>query len=46
VQLWHWHWFWLLHSSFVVFFREMAECIRILAVAHGARKPGYWARHQ
>jgi hypothetical protein len=22
------------------------DCIRILAVAHGARKPGYWARRQ
>jgi toxin ParE1/3/4 len=31
---------------FVVFFREMDECIRVLAVAHGARKPGYWARRQ
>jgi plasmid stabilization system protein ParE len=29
---------------FVVFFRELNDCIRILAVAHGARKPGYWAR--
>jgi len=25
---------------FVVFFRELNDCIRILAVAHGARKPG------
>ncbi len=31
---------------FVVFFRELDDCIRILAVAHGARKPGYWARRQ
>jgi toxin ParE1/3/4 len=31
---------------FIVFFRELDGCIRILAVAHGARKPGYWARRQ
>jgi toxin ParE1/3/4 len=31
---------------FVVFFRELNDCIRILAVAHGARKPGYWARRK
>lgn len=31
---------------FVVFFRELDDCIRILAVAHGARKPGYWARRK
>lgn len=30
---------------FVVFFREQDDHIRILAVAHGARKPGYW-RHR
>src|SRR5688572_6113888 len=29
---------------FVVFFRELSDCIRNLAVAHGACKPGYWAR--
>ena len=31
---------------FAVFFRELNDCIRILAVAHGARKPGYWARRK
>jgi toxin ParE1/3/4 len=31
---------------FVVFFRELNDCVRILAVAHGARKPGYWARRR
>ena len=29
---------------FVVFFRELDDHIRIFAIAHGARKPGYWAR--
>ena len=29
-----------------VFFRELNDCIRIVAVAHGARKPGYWARRK
>jgi hypothetical protein len=31
---------------FVVFFREIDECIRSLAVAHGARRRGYWACRQ
>jgi toxin ParE1/3/4 len=31
---------------FVVYFRELKDCIRILAVAHGARKPRYWARRK
>lgn len=31
---------------FVVFFRQMDDFIRILAIAHGARKPGYWARRK
>ena len=31
---------------FIVFFRELDDCIRIVAVAHGARKPGYWSRRR
>lgn len=27
---------------YVVFYHEGAEVIRIMAVAHGRRKPGYW----
>ncbi len=28
---------------FIVHFRIEAECIRVVAIAHGHRKPGYWA---
>jgi toxin ParE1/3/4 len=27
---------------YVVFYRELTETIEIVAVAHGARQPGYW----
>jgi toxin ParE1/3/4 len=29
---------------FVIFFHEHKEMIRVLAIAHGKRRPGYWAR--
>jgi plasmid stabilization system protein ParE len=29
---------------FAIFYREINSGIQILAVAHGHRKPGYWAR--
>ena len=27
---------------YIVFYRELAEQIEVIAVAHGARSPGYW----
>jgi len=29
---------------YLVVFREGAECVQVLAVAHSHRKPGYWKR--
>ncbi len=31
---------------FVVVYRQSADRIQILAVAHGRRKPGYWKRRK
>jgi toxin ParE1/3/4 len=31
---------------YVVFYRELADRIEIVAVAHGAREPGYWLRRR
>ena len=27
---------------YVIFYRELAESVDVVAVAHGAREPGYW----
>lgn len=27
---------------YVIFYRELADVVEIVAVAHGAREPGYW----
>ena len=29
---------------FVVFYREMPDCIWIAAIAHGKRRPDYWKK--
>jgi toxin ParE1/3/4 len=29
---------------FIIFFEEREDAIRVLAVAHGKRRPGYWLR--
>jgi plasmid stabilization system protein ParE len=29
---------------YVVYFRELRDRIRIVAIAHGSRRPGYWRR--
>jgi toxin ParE1/3/4 len=31
---------------YVIFFRELTDVIEIVAVAHGAREPGYWLGRQ
>ncbi len=31
---------------FIVFYLELTECIWIVAVAHGSRRPGYWRQRQ
>jgi toxin ParE1/3/4 len=31
---------------YVIYFRELADRIRIVAVAHGSRRPGYWRRRE
>jgi plasmid stabilization system protein ParE len=28
---------------FIVFFREKPDRVEVMAIAHGARNPGYWA---
>jgi toxin ParE1/3/4 len=30
--------------NYVIYFRELRDRIRIVAVAHGRRRPGYWRR--
>jgi plasmid stabilization system protein ParE len=31
---------------YLVFYRELADCIEIIAIAHGAREPGYWLKRR
>ena len=31
---------------YVVFYREGKEAIRLIAVAHGRRRPGYWKKRK
>jgi toxin ParE1/3/4 len=31
---------------YVVFYREVAEQIDVIAIAHGAREPGYWRKRK
>jgi len=31
---------------FIVFFREMADRIEVIAISHGARNPGYWVNRE
>jgi plasmid stabilization system protein ParE len=31
---------------FIIAYRELDETIQILAIAHGRRRPGYWARRK
>lgn len=31
---------------YVVYFKEIENVIWVLAIAHGKRKPGYWARRR
>lgn len=31
---------------YIVFYRELADCIEVMAVAHGAREPGYWLKRK
>lgn len=34
--------FLLRHFPFAIVYRETAETIEVIAMAHGRRKPGYW----
>jgi plasmid stabilization system protein ParE len=29
---------------YVIFYRELSDQVQIVAIAHGAREPGYWMR--
>lgn len=31
---------------YVIFFRDLADAVEIVAIAHGAREPGYWVRRK
>jgi plasmid stabilization system protein ParE len=31
---------------YVVFYRELPDRIHVLAIAHGAREPGYWLKRK
>jgi len=31
---------------YIVYFREKADRIEVMALAHGARAPGYWMRRR
>jgi plasmid stabilization system protein ParE len=31
---------------YVVFYRELPDCIEVAAVAHRAREPGYWLKRK
>ena len=31
---------------FVIFYEELEECLWIVAIAHGKRKPNYWRQRQ
>jgi len=31
---------------YIVFYRELADRIDVIAIAHGARKPGYWLKRK
>jgi toxin ParE1/3/4 len=31
---------------YIVFYREMADRIDVIAIAHGARDPGYWLKRK
>jgi hypothetical protein len=31
---------------YVIFFRELSDCIEVTAVAHAAREPGYWLKRK
>jgi toxin ParE1/3/4 len=36
------HYFLVRRFPYVVFYSEDADAIRVMAVAHGRRRPGYW----
>jgi toxin ParE1/3/4 len=39
--------FWLVSDfPYVIYFRELRDRIRIVAIAHGSRRPGYWRRRE
>ena len=31
---------------YIIFYREMADRIDVIAIAHGARDPGYWLKRK
>jgi plasmid stabilization system protein ParE len=31
---------------YVIFFRELPDSIEVIAIAHGAREPGYWLKRK
>ena len=31
---------------YVIFYSELADRIEVLAIAHGAREPGYWLKRR
>jgi plasmid stabilization system protein ParE len=36
----------LQHFPYLVFYRELGDRIEVVAVAHGAREPGYWLQRK
>ncbi len=43
---WRFRKFVLHRFPYLVFYRELDDCIEVVAIAHGAREPGYWRKRK